>query len=76
MATKTKTKIKVCVHCGHTFDLYDRRRDLSDQDWLPDASIYCSQECADRFHCEMGHCCSAHVKEKAQREAAKAQRER
>jgi hypothetical protein len=71
---KTKAKIKTCIHCGHTFDLNDPRRDLSDPDWLPAASVYCSHECADRFHCDMGHCCSTHVKEKAQREAAKAAR--
>ena len=70
----TKTKLKTCVHCGHTFDPDDRRRDLSDPDWLPAASAYCSHECSDRYHCEMGHCCSAHVKEKARREAAKAAR--
>lgn len=72
--TKTKTKTKVCVHCGHTFDPNDRPRDLSDPEWLPAASAYCSHDCSDRFHCEMGHCCSTHVKEKARREAAKAAR--
>jgi hypothetical protein len=71
MATKTKAKIKTCVHCGHTFDPSDRWRDLSDPEWLPAASVYCSPECSDRYHCDMGHCCSAHVKKKAQREAAK-----
>jgi hypothetical protein len=74
MATKTKVKVKTCVHCGHTFDPNDRPRDLSDPDWLPDASVYCSHDCSDRYHCDMGHCCSTHVKEKAQREAAKAAR--
>ena len=72
MATKTKTRTRTCVHCGHTFDLNDPRRDLSDPDWQPAASVYCSHECSDRYHCEMGHRCSAHIKEKAQREAAKA----
>ena len=72
MATKTKTKTKVCVHCGHTFDLNDRGRDVSDPNWFPAASVYCCHECSDRYHCEMGHRCSTHVKEKAQREAAKA----
>ena len=70
----TKTKVKTCVHCGHTFDPDDRWRDLSDPDWLPAASVFCSHECSDRYHCEMGHCCSTHVKEKARREAAKASR--
>jgi hypothetical protein len=74
MATKTKAKIKTCVHCGHTFDPNDRWRDLSDPEWLPAASVYCSHDCSDRYHCEMGHCCSTHVKEKAKREAAKAAR--
>jgi hypothetical protein len=74
MATKTKAKVKTCVHCGHTFDPNDRRRDLSDPNWLPDASNYCSPDCGDRFHCEMGHCCSTRVKEKARREAAKSAR--
>ena len=74
MATKTKAKIKTCVHCGHTFDPNDRWRDLSDPEWLPAASVYCSQYCSDRYHLEMVHCCSTHVKEKAQREAAKAAR--
>ena len=72
MATKTKTRTRTCVHCGHTFELNDQRRDLSDPHWLPTASVYCSHECSDRYHCDMGHCCSTHVKEKAQREAAKA----
>ena len=72
--TKTKAKVKTCVHCGHTFDPNDRWRDLSDPEWLPAASVYCSRECSDRYHCEMGHCCSTHVKEKAQREAAKTSR--
>jgi hypothetical protein len=70
----TKTKVKTCVHCGHTFDPNDRQRDLSDPDWLPAASIYCSHECSDRFHCDLAHSCSAHVKEKAHREAAQAAR--
>jgi hypothetical protein len=76
MATKAKAKVKVktCVHCGHAFDPNDRRRDLSDPDWLPDAALYCSTECSHRFHCDMSHCCSAHVKEKAKREAANAGR--
>ena len=74
MATKTKAKIKTCVHCGHTFDPSDRWRDLSDPDWHPAASVYCSQYCSDRYHLEMVHCCSTHVKEKAQREAAKTAR--
>src|ERR1700733_5860306 len=74
MATKTKVKVKTCVHCGHTFDPNDRWRDLSDPGWLPAASVYCSPYCSDRYHCDMGHCCSTHVKEKARREAAKAAR--
>jgi hypothetical protein len=74
MATKTKAKLKTCVHCGHTFDPNDRWRDLSDPDWLPAASVYCSHDCSDRYHCDLGHCCSTHMKEKAQREAAKAAR--
>jgi hypothetical protein len=74
MATKTNAKVKTCVHCGHTFDPNDRWHDLSDPAWLPAASVYCSQDCSDRYHCDMGHCCSSHVKEKAQREAAKAAR--
>jgi len=69
--TKTKTKTKTCIHCGHTFDPNDPRRNLSDPDWHPDASVYCSHDCSDRFHCNLGHCCSTHVKEKARREAAK-----
>ena len=69
---RTKARTKTCVHCGHTFDLNDPRRDLSDPDWLPAASVYCSHDCSDRFHCNLAHCCSTHVKEKAQREAAKA----
>jgi len=72
--TKVKVKVKVCVHCGHTFDPNDRWRDLANPDWLPAASVYCSPECSDRYHCEMVHCCSTHVKEKAQREAANAAR--
>ncbi|WP_108920807.1 ferric uptake regulation protein [Mycobacterium montefiorense] len=64
-------KTKTCVHCGHTFHPDARPRDLSDPEWLPVASVYCSRECSDRFHCDMGHRCSTHVKEKAQREAAK-----
>jgi len=74
MATKTKAKIKVCVHCGHTFDPNGRWHDLSDPEWLPAASVYCSQYCSDRYHLEMVHCCSTHVKEKARREAARAAR--
>jgi hypothetical protein len=74
MATKTKVKMKTCVHCGHTFDPNDRWRDLSDPDWLPAASVYCSHDCSDRYHCDMGHSCSTHVEKKAQREAAKAAR--
>jgi hypothetical protein len=70
MATKTKAKIKTCVHCGHTFDLNDRWRDLCDPQWLPAASNYCSPYCSDRYHLEMVHCCSTHVKAKARREAA------
>ncbi|OBB67172.1 MULTISPECIES: ferric uptake regulation protein [unclassified Mycobacterium] len=70
----TKTKVKTCVHCGHTFDPNDRRRDLSDPGWLPAASIYCSHECSDRFHCDMAHCCSTHAKEKGRREGARAAR--
>jgi hypothetical protein len=65
-------KAKVCVHCGHTVGVNDLRRDLSDPDWLPAASIYCSHDCGDQFHCNLAHCCSVHIKEKAQREAAKA----
>jgi hypothetical protein len=74
MATKTKAKIKICVHCGHTFDPNGRWHDLSDPEWLPAASVYCSQYCSDRYHLEMVHCCSTHVKEKARREAARAAR--
>ena len=74
MATKTKVKVKTCVHCGHTFDPNDRRRDLSDPAWLPDASNYCSPYCSDRYHLDMVHCCSAHAKAKARREAANAAR--
>ena len=74
MATKTKVKVKTCVHCGHTFDPNERWRDLSAPDWQPAASVFCSHECSDRYHCEMGHCCSTHVKAKAQRETAKAAR--
>ncbi|EFG76528.1 hypothetical protein HMPREF0591_3600 [Mycobacterium parascrofulaceum ATCC BAA-614] len=70
----TKTKVKTCVHCGHTFDPNDHRRDLSDPEWLPAASIYCSHECSDRFHCDLSHCCSTHAKKKGQRQAAKAAR--
>jgi hypothetical protein len=70
----TKTKVKVCVHCGHTFDPNDHWRDLSDPDWQPAASVFCSHECADQYHCEMVHCCSTHVKEKARHETAKAGR--
>jgi len=74
MATKTKAKnkTKTCVHCGHTFEAHDRLHDLSDPHWLPAASNYCSHDCSDRYHCDMGHCCSTHVKEKARREAARA----
>jgi hypothetical protein len=67
-----RTKTKTCVHCGHTFDPNDRWRDLSDPDWQPAASVFCSHECADRYHCEMGHCSSAHAKDKAHRETAMA----
>jgi len=74
MATKTKVKVKTCVHCGHTFDPNDRWRDLANPDWLPAASVYCSPDCCDRYHLEMVHCCSTHVKEKARREAARAAR--
>jgi hypothetical protein len=74
MATKTKAKTKTCVHCGHTFDPNDRWRDLSDPEWLPAASVYCSPDCCDRYHLEMVHCCSTHVKEKARRDAARAAR--
>jgi hypothetical protein len=74
MATRVKVKVKVCIHCGHTFDASERWRDLSALDWQPAASVFCSHECSDRYHCEMGHCCSTHVKEKARREAAKAAR--
>ena len=70
----TKTKVKTCVHCGHTFDPTDRWRDLAAPDWFPAASVYCSPECSDRYHIEMMHCCSTHVKEKARRGAAKAAR--
>jgi hypothetical protein len=65
-------KTKTCPHCGHTFRPDERPRDLSDPDWVPAASVYCSQECSDRYHCDMGHRCSKHTKEKAQREAARA----
>jgi hypothetical protein len=65
MATKTKAKMKTCVHCGHTFDPDERWRDLADPEWLPAASTYCSQYCSDRYHCEMTHCCSTNVKKKA-----------
>ncbi|WP_231123027.1 ferric uptake regulation protein [Mycobacterium asiaticum] len=70
------TKAKTCVQCGHTFDPTDPRRGLSDPDWLPVASVYCSQKCSDRFHSQLAHCCSTHLKENAQREAAKAARRR
>ncbi|BBX48748.1 hypothetical protein GCM10009641_02060 [Mycobacterium cookii] len=72
MAIATKAKTKTCVHCGHRFEAHDQRRDLSDPQWLPAASNYCSQDCSDRYHCEMTHCCSTHAKEKARRDAAKA----
>ncbi|WP_116376247.1 ferric uptake regulation protein [Mycobacterium sp. MFM001] len=64
-------KTKTCAHCGHTFEPNNWQRDLSDPEWLPEASAYCSHECSDQFHREMVHCCSTHVKEKARREAAK-----
>ncbi|CQD09185.1 hypothetical protein BN1232_01669 [Mycobacterium lentiflavum] len=67
-------KTKACMHCGHTFHPDERPRDVSDPEWLPAAAGYCSHECSDRYHCEMGHSCSTHVKEKARREAAKAAR--
>jgi len=70
----TKTKVKTCVHCGHTFDPNARWRNLAALDWFPAASVFCSHECADRYHLEMIHCCSAHLKEKARREAARARR--
>jgi hypothetical protein len=69
---KAKTKIKTCVHCGHTFDANAQRGDLSDPAWHPYASNYCSHECSDQFHCDLSHNCSAHVKDKARRDAAKA----
>ncbi len=72
LTSMVKAKTKTCVHCGHTFDLNNPRRDLSDQDWLPAASVYCSHECSNQFHCNLAHCCSTHVKAKAQRKAAKA----
>jgi hypothetical protein len=72
MATKTKSRMKTCVHCGHTFDLNDPSRTLASPHWHPIASNYCSHECSDRFHCDMGHRCSAHIKDKARRDAAKA----
>ncbi|AYJ03440.1 ferric uptake regulation protein [Mycobacterium avium subsp. hominissuis] len=68
------TKVRTCAHCGHAFDPNDRGRDLSDPDWLPAASIFCSHECSDRFHCDLGHCCSSHAKKKAHHEPAKAGR--
>jgi hypothetical protein len=68
----TKTKVKTCVHCGHTFEAHDGRRDLSDPLWQPTASVYCSHECCDRYHLEMVHRCSSHLKEKARRDAARA----
>jgi hypothetical protein len=74
MATNTKAKIKTCVHCGHTFDLNDRLRDLSDPHWLPAASNYCSPYCSDQYHIDMVHCCSTHAKAKARREAANSAR--
>jgi hypothetical protein len=70
----TKTKVKICVHCGHMFDPHDRHRDLANPYWFPAASKYCSPYCSDRYHLEMMHCCSVHVKEKARREAARAAR--
>jgi hypothetical protein len=70
----TKTKVKTCVHCGHTFDPSDRHRDLVNPDWHPAASNYCSPYCCDQYHLEMVHCCSTHIKEKARREAARAAR--
>jgi hypothetical protein len=69
--TKAKAKIKTCVHCGHLFEAHDQLRDLADPQWLPAASNYCSPDCSDRYHLEMVHCCSTHVKEKARREAAR-----
>lgn len=72
LTTMVKSKIKTCIYCGHTFDLNDPRRDLSDPDWLPDATVYCSHDCSNQFHRNLGHCCSTHVKEKAKRDAAKA----
>ncbi|WP_428342945.1 ferric uptake regulation protein [Mycobacterium sp.] len=71
---KAKIKIKTCVHCGHRFEAHDQQRDLSDPYWLPAASNYCSPDCSDRYHLEMVHCCSTHMKEKARREAARATR--
>ncbi|OBA59560.1 ferric uptake regulation protein [Mycobacterium sp. 1100029.7] len=71
---KAKTKIRTCVHCGHTFDANAQRSDLSDPDWHPYASNYCSHECSDQFHCDLSHNCSTHVKQKARRDAAKAAR--
>jgi hypothetical protein len=65
-------KLKTCPDCGHTFDPNSLPRDLSDPDWLPTASAYCSHECSDRFHRDLAHHCATHVKQKAHREAAKA----
>jgi hypothetical protein len=70
----TKTKLKTCVHCGHTFDPSDRWRDLANPGWFSAASNYCSHECCDQYHRDMSHCCSSHTKDKARREAARAAR--
>ena len=70
----TKTKVKICVHCGHTFGPHDRHRDLANPYWFPAASKYCSPYCNDRYHLEMMHCCSAIMKAKARRKAAGAPR--
>jgi hypothetical protein len=61
--TGMATKVKACLHCGHAFDPTDRHR-LVDPDWLPVKSLYCSPECSDRYHLQMVHRCSTHVKAK------------
>jgi hypothetical protein len=70
----TKTKLKTCVHGGHTFDPGDRWRDLSNPEWDSATSNYCSHECCDQYHRDISHCCSAHAKGKARRETARAAR--
>ncbi|WIM86766.1 ferric uptake regulation protein [Candidatus Mycobacterium wuenschmannii] len=70
----TKTKVKTCVHCGHSFDPNNRWRDLANPGWHSVASNYCSHECCDQYHRDMSHCCSSHAKDKERRQAVKASR--